>query len=46
MPIGYIRKKQKLNHNGTVKEVYLAKVSYTNYIDTETLANDISKIKV
>ena len=44
MPIGYIRKKQKLNHNGTVKEVYLAKVSYTNYIDTETLANDISKI--
>ena len=44
MAIGYIRKKQKLNHNGEVKEVYLAKVCYTNYIDAEILAEDISKL--
>ena len=44
MAIGYIRKKQKLNHNGEVKEVYLAKVCYTNYIDAEILAEDISKM--
>ena len=44
MAIGYIRKKQKLNHNGEVKEVYLAKVCYINHIDTEGLAQDISKM--
>ena len=44
MSIGYIRKKQKLNHNGEVKEVYLAKVCYTNRIDTEGLAQDISNL--
>ena len=44
MAIGYIRKKQKLNHNGEVKEVYLAKVCYTNYIDAEIFAEDISKM--
>ena len=44
MSIGYIRKKQKLNHNGTVKDVYLAKVCYTNHIDTNTLAEEISKM--
>ena len=44
MAIGYIRKKQKLNHNGEVKEVYLAKVCYINRIDTEGLAQDISKL--
>ena len=27
-----------------MKEVYLAKVSYTNHIDTEGLAHDISKM--
>ena len=41
MAIGYIRKKQKVNHNGEVKEKYLAKVCYGNHISTEALTDEI-----
>ena len=41
MAVGYIRKKQKVNHNGEVKEKYLAKVCYGNHISTEALTDEI-----
>ena len=41
MAIGYIRKKQKVNHTGEVKEKYLAKVCYGNHISTEALTDEI-----
>jgi predicted histone-like DNA-binding protein len=41
MAVGYIRKKQKVNHNGEVKEKYLAKVCYGNHISTEALTEEI-----
>lgn len=44
MAIGYLKKKQKLPVNGELKEVYLAKVCYANYIDIDVLAEDVSKI--
>ena len=44
MPIGYLKKKQKVNHNGEVKDVYLAKVCYANYVDLDRLADDVSKM--
>ena len=44
MAIGYLKKKQKINANGTSKEVYLAKVCYANYIDINILADDVSKM--
>lgn len=43
MAIGYIKKRQKLVSKGTVSEVYLAKVSYGNYVNSETLAAEVSK---
>ena len=43
MAIGYLKKKQKLPVNGELKEVYLAKVCYANYIDIDVLAEDVSK---
>lgn len=44
MAIGYLKKKQKVNHNGEVKDVYLAKVCYANYVDLDRLADDVSKM--
>ena len=44
MAIGYLKKRQKVNHNGEVKEVYLAKVCYSNYVDLDRLADDVSKM--
>ena len=44
MAIGYLKKKQKLPVKGEMKEVYLAKVCYANYIDISILAEDVSKI--
>ena len=43
MAIGYIKKRQKLVSKGTVSEAYLAKVSYGNYVNSETLAAEVSK---
>ena len=43
MAIGYKKKKQKLAVNGEVKDVYLAKVSYGSYIDTDLLAEEVAK---
>ena len=43
MAIGYIKKRQKLHNGSEVKEVFLAKVSYGNYINTELLASEVSK---
>lgn len=43
MAIGYIKKRQKLHGDGKSKEVYLAKVNYNNYIDTEAFALEVSK---
>ena len=44
MAIGYLKKKQKVNHNGEVKDVYLAKVCYANYVNLDRLADDVSKM--
>ena len=44
MAIGYIKKKQKIHVNGELKEVYLAKVCYANYVDLDRLAEDVSKM--
>ena len=44
MSVGYLKKKQKVNHNGEVKDVYLAKVCYANYVDLDRLADDVSKM--
>ncbi len=44
MPISYIKKYQKINANGKVKEIYLAKVSYNTYVTENTLAEEISKM--
>lgn len=43
MAIGYIKKRLKLRGDGEVREVYLAKVNYNNYINTEALAIEVSK---
>lgn len=43
MAIGYKKKKQKLAVNGRVKDVYLAKVSYGSYVDTDLLAEEVAK---
>lgn len=43
MAIKYIKKHQKLTGRGEVKDVYLAKVSYGNYVNTEALAAEVSK---
>ena len=43
MAIGYIKKRQKLVSKGNVSEVYLAKVSYGNYMNSEALAAEVSK---
>ena len=43
MAIGYIKKRQKLVSKGNVSEVYLAKVSYGNYVNSEALAAEVSK---
>ena len=43
MAIGYIKKQQKLHNGSEVKEVFLAKVSYGNYVNTELLASEVSK---
>lgn len=44
MAIGYLKKKQKLPVKGEMREVYLAKVCYANYIDISILADDVSKM--
>ena len=44
MSVGYLKKKQKVNHNGEVKDVYLAKVCYANYVNLDRLADDVSKM--
>ena len=44
MSVEYLKKKQKVNHNGEVKDVYLAKVCYANYVDLDRLADDVSKM--
>ena len=42
MAIGYYKLKRKLNVNGTVKEVYVAKVARGNVIDTDILAEEVA----
>ena len=44
MPISYIKKYQKINANGKLKETYLAKVSYNTYVTENILAEEISKM--
>ncbi len=43
MAVGYIKKKQKLSVNGTIREVYLAKVCHGTEVRTDALADEISK---
>ncbi|MBR5831318.1 MAG: HU family DNA-binding protein [Bacteroidales bacterium] len=42
MAIGYYKLKRKLNVNGTVKDVYVAKVARANVVDTDILAEEIA----
>lgn len=42
--IGYYKHKRKVNANGTVKEVYVAKVARANIVDTDILAEEIAAI--
>ena len=42
MAIGYYNLKRKLNVNGTVKDVYVAKVARANVVDTDILAEEIA----
>lgn len=44
MAIGYYKHKRKVNANGTVKEVYVAKVARANIVDTDILAEEIAAI--
>lgn len=44
MAIGYYKHKRKVNANGTVKEVYVAKVARGNIVDTDILAEEISAV--
>ena len=43
MSIRYKKKHQKVNHNGEVKEVFIAKVAYGSYINAMSLAQEISE---
>lgn len=43
MAIMYKKKHQKVNHNGEVKEVFIAKVAYGSYINISSLAKEISE---
>ena len=42
MAIGYYKFKRKLNVNGTVKEVYVARVARANVVDIDILAEEIA----
>ncbi len=42
MAIGYYKHKRKINANGTVKEVYVAKVARANVVDIDILAEEIA----
>ena len=42
MAIGYYKLKRKLNANGTVKTVYVAKVARANVVDIDILAEEIA----
>ena len=42
MAIGYYKLKRRLNVNGTVKDVYVAKVACANVVDTDILAEEIA----
>ena len=42
--IGYYKHKRKVIANGTVKEVYVAKVARANIVDTDILAEEIAAI--
>ena len=44
MAIGYYKLKRKLNVNGKIKEVYVAKVARANIVDTDILAEEISSM--
>lgn len=44
MAIGYYKHKRKVNANGTVKEVYVAKVARGNIVDTDILAEEIAAV--
>jgi predicted histone-like DNA-binding protein len=42
MAIGYYKLKRRLNVNGTVKDVYVAKVARANVVDIDILAEEIA----